>query len=115
MTEVEFLPQHYLIRLNGVPQNILDDEQYILSSLINIANNINCAILKYDSQKFTPQGLTVFLLLAESHISYHTITEQEVCYIDIFTCTKIMNGMLGVELIKELIPHKEFNMQYIMR
>jgi len=112
---LKFVPHHYLIRLEGVNKNILDNKDFILSTLLFIANSINCTVIKHDYYQFSPQGLTVFLLLAESHISYHNIVEENRCYIDIFTCSNTMNGLLGVELIKEMIPHEEFYVQYAER
>jgi S-adenosylmethionine/arginine decarboxylase-like enzyme len=45
----------------------------------------------------------------------HKVVEENRCYIDIFTCSNTMNGLLGVELIKEMIPHEEFYVQYAER
>ena len=38
--------------------------------------------------KFKPQGLTVNILLKESHIAIHTWPEKKKCTIDLFTCSK---------------------------
>ena len=45
-----------------------------------------CTELKRVSHEFEPQGFTVLLLLAESHISCHTWPERRSMCIDMFTC-----------------------------
>ena len=43
-------------------------------------------VLKIETHKFEPQGVTGFALLAESHLSIHTWPEKGVAVCDIFTC-----------------------------
>ena len=44
--------------------------------------------LKFVLHKFSPQGITGVVLLAESHIALHTWPEFQYIAIDIFTCGK---------------------------
>ncbi len=47
-----------------------------------------CGAQILDSSKyvFPPDGITMVLLLSESHASIHTYPEYNSCYIDLFTC-----------------------------
>ena len=38
------------------------------------------------SHRFTPQGVTVLAMLAESHASVHTYPELGAVFVDVFTC-----------------------------
>ena len=38
------------------------------------------------NHEFTPQGVTILMMLAESHISLHTYPEHCVYFADVFTC-----------------------------
>ena len=50
----------------------LDDEEYVKETLIEAAKIGNLEVLKVDTHKFEPHGVTGYALLAESHISVHT-------------------------------------------
>jgi len=108
-------PKHALLKLEGVPVDFLEDEVMIKHILLSVAHNINATVVKYDSVKFNPQGLTIYIVLAESHISIHTFPEIKTCWIDIFTCTDKMECEYGIRLIKQYIPHSKFESQLIKR
>ena len=57
--------------------------------------------------QFEPQGVTGFLLLAESHISIHTWPEENLITLDIFTCGNLEIDILLDYLRTELKPVKE--------
>jgi S-adenosylmethionine decarboxylase len=69
--------------------------------------------LKFSYHKFNPQGLTGVLLLAESHISFHSWPEYNYISIDIFTCGKNNDPMKALEYLEEILkPQKiEFSMK----
>ena len=69
-----------------ISNDLLDDEEYVKESLKLASEAAGCEILKIDSHKFDPQGVTAYALLAESHISIHTWPEKNVAKCDIFTC-----------------------------
>ncbi|MBS3903968.1 MAG: adenosylmethionine decarboxylase [Simkania sp.] len=43
-------------------------------------------ILEVAEFVFAPDGLTMVLLLSESHASIHTYPERRACFVDLFTC-----------------------------
>ena len=58
-------------------------------------------VLKIETQKFIPHGVTGFALLAESHLSIHTWPEKGVAYCDIFTCGEHYEPESAVEYLNE--------------
>ena len=64
----------------------LNDEEYVKDTLIEAAKIGKLEILKVDTHKFEPQGVTGYALLAESHISIHTWPEDTVARCDLFSC-----------------------------
>lgn len=105
-------PQHYLIRLEGVDSEIIDNEKYMMLFLRYLAKSINATVMDECVVKFDPQGLTGVIVLAESHISFHSFPEYNLCYLDIFTCTDRMDALKGVELIRKNIPHSNFDIKF---
>ncbi len=64
----------------------LNDEEYVKETLIEAAKIGELEMLKVDTHKFEPCGVTGYALLAESHISIHTWPEDNVARCDLFSC-----------------------------
>mgnify|MGYP002003041751 CR=1 FL=1 len=64
----------------------LDDEEYVKQTLIEAAKVAKLEVLKVDTYKFQPYGVTGYALLAESHISIHTWPEDDLARCDLFSC-----------------------------
>ena len=64
----------------------LNDEEYVKDTLIEAARIGKLEVLKVDTHKYEPHGVTGYALLAESHISIHTWPEDNVARCDLFSC-----------------------------
>ena len=93
--------KHILFDLEGCDADLLDDARHVRNSLFHAAILSNSKILKIDFHQFTPQGVTGFALLADSHISIHTWPENNVAKCDIFTCNEKCTPQKAVEYMKE--------------
>jgi len=80
------LGRHVLIELRGVDPALLDNATEIERILSESAEKGNVTVEGKLSHNFDPQGVSVILLLSESHISIHTWPEINFAAIDIFTC-----------------------------
>ena len=59
--------KHILFELEGCPFPTLDNEEHIKFCLFHASEVSHSKVLKIETQKFVPQGVTGFALLAESH------------------------------------------------
>jgi len=75
--------RHVMCKLtNGIKDNWIV-EQAILAS----AHENNLDVRKVLREEFTdPTGITMLLLLGESHYSLHSFYEQDMYMVDLFTC-----------------------------
>ena len=94
--------KHILFDLKGCDADLLDDYRFVRNTLFHAAILSNSRILKIDFHQFTPQGVTGFALLADSHISIHTWTINNVAKCDIFTCSEKCTPQKAVEYMKEV-------------
>lgn len=78
------LGTHIIAELFGC-QN-LNNLSFVRAALIESARVCGATILHTKFHKFSPQGLTGYILLAESHISIHTWPEYNYAAVDVFTC-----------------------------
>ena len=93
--------KHILFELQGCPFSALDDEEHIKFCLFHASEASHSEVLKVETQKFVPQGVTGFALLAESHLSIHTWPETGVAYCDIFTCGEQCQPESAVEYLSK--------------
>ena len=76
---------------------IIEEPKKIKRILIEAAKKSGSQPLEVTIHKFSPQGITGVVLLAESHITIHTWPEINYLAIDIFTCGE------------KVMPHKALN------
>ena len=77
-------------------------------------NEINVTICDIVEKKFLPNGITILILLSESHTSLHTYPENNSMFLDIFTCGNYNPDKAFPFLLKELNP-KSYNKNVIIR
>ena len=93
--------KHILFDLSKCSSKLLDDETFIKNSLVEASKVAGCELLKVETHKFEPQGVTGYALLAESHISMHTWPEKGIAKCDIFTCNADNDPMAAIEYLKK--------------
>lgn len=67
------------------------DSQSMLRTIKDQAVLLGFTVLSQTSYDFSPQGSSGVLLLAESHISYHTWPELRKISLDVYSCCKVRN------------------------
>jgi S-adenosylmethionine decarboxylase len=78
--------KHCVQELYKADSSLLNDEAFVRESLVEAAHVANATLLDVRTHLFEPQGVTGFVLLAESHISIHTWPELGYAAIDVYTC-----------------------------
>lgn len=66
-------------------------------------------------KEFEPQGLTILLLLAESHYSIHISPEYEFASLDCYTCGETCHPSKAINYMVELLNPKESNINQFER
>lgn len=88
--------KHVAADLNGCNFEQLNDVEFLTEVLIHAAQLAGATVLKTISHQFEPQGVTVLILLEESHISAHTAPEKGFAYIDLLTCGDQCDPLVGL-------------------
>lgn len=97
---------HYLLELKDCEPQILDDLEEVKQILLEAARRSQATIIDYSFRKFSPQGISGIIIIAESHFSIHTWPEYAYAAIDIFTCGEVMNPLTAVGFIIEKFKSK---------
>lgn len=84
--EYAFSGTHYIASYHGCDHDALTEITQLQAAMVDAVKECGATLLSSDAYIFPPHGLTMVLLLSESHASIHTYPEYQSCYIDLFTC-----------------------------
>lgn len=107
--------KHLLLTLSGCNFNILNDEAQMHQLAHDAAVSTGASVLQVISQRFSPQGVTALVLLAESHASLHTYPEAGVVFWDCFTCGDRCDPELSINVLKQRLQPTKVDFQTIVR
>jgi S-adenosylmethionine decarboxylase len=69
----------------------LEDPRFLSEVMISSVERVGAKIVNSLSHQFVPHGLTMVLVLAESHLLITTWPEYKYANVDIFLCNSIMS------------------------
>ena len=95
--------RHLTLTLSGCPPHLLDDEQFLRELSERAVEATGAQVLSTTSHHFEPQGVTLLVLLAESHASLHTYPEVGVAFWDCFTCGWQCDPLLSTDVLVEAL------------
>jgi len=78
----------------------LDDLEAVEKVMTDAANELGVEIREKMFHQFSPYGLTVIYVIAESHISYHSWPEYNSAFVDVFACSRISTKK-SIEIFKK--------------
>jgi S-adenosylmethionine decarboxylase proenzyme len=94
--------KHLLLEVYNVDFNLINDVNSLQNVMIKGINRAGMTILNVFSHCFLPQGCTVVIALAESHVSCHTWPENGCIAIDVYTCGDKNPKLIALEVLKYL-------------
>lgn len=80
------LGTHIIVELSECNAEILSDVDQVSSILVAAAKAANAEVLQTAFHRFSPQGVSGVVVIAESHLSIHTWPEYGYAAMDIYTC-----------------------------
>jgi S-adenosylmethionine decarboxylase len=80
-----------LVELYGCDGHRLDDPEYLKSRGVAAAQSMGATVVAAHAHRFQPVGVSVIVVLAESHLAIHTWPERATASLDIFVCNPGMN------------------------
>jgi len=86
----------------NVDFSLINDSNSLQNVMISGIERAKMTILNVFSHCFIPQGCTIVIALAESHVSCHTWPENGCLAIDVYTCGDGNPRLIALELLKYL-------------
>ena len=109
------LGTHLLLEMNECDVALLDDVAQVKRALLAAAEEAGATVVGEVFHKFSPQGVTGIVCIAESHISIHTWPEHAYAAVDIFTCGENLKPMEAAHFIAESLRAQHANVMEVKR
>ena len=106
---------HYTIDFFGCDPYQINSMEFWQLVLPQAAKDARMDVLHSYFHKFDPQGITGFLLLSSSHISFHSWPEYSYVACDVFSCSCDEETYKAVECLKRMVEHKRAEVHKIKR
>lgn len=114
MTEYKTIGQHVMTDAWGIDFDVLNDIDFLQEHMKKAAEIIGATILTTEAWKFEPAGVTVVVILSESHLSIHTYPEKGFAALDGYTCGERIDPEPGMEyLLSVLTPSISYSQKVI--
>ncbi|WP_019639535.1 adenosylmethionine decarboxylase [Paenibacillus fonticola] len=106
--------RHVVMDMWGVDYDFLNNAEWLEELLVEAATNCGATVCSVLSKQFEPQGITVLLLLSESHLSIHTYPEKGFAALDCYICGENANPERVLEyLAAVLMPTSTYEKKLI--
>ena len=106
---------HLLLELKECNPDLLNDLDYVRQSMLLAARKVGAHVVGESFHRFSPQGVTGILAIAESHISIHTWPEYRYAAADIFACGDSFQAAEAAEVLVEQLESKDPDITEIRR
>lgn len=90
------------MELQGCDPAVLDDLNLIEAALVEAAAEMGVHLVGKTFHKFSPQGVTGIVAIAESHLCIHTWPEFGYAAVDIFTCGNFHPDRAAAVIVRRL-------------
>jgi S-adenosylmethionine decarboxylase proenzyme len=95
---LSFLARQLTLDLYDCTPACLNDLDFVRAALQNAAHAIGATVVQTVLHRFSPQGVSGVVVIAESHLAIHTWPEHGYAAVDLFTCGN-MDMSEGVQLL----------------
>jgi S-adenosylmethionine decarboxylase len=101
------LGHHILVELSQCNPEVLCSLTKVREYIVEAAKRANTQIKEVALHKFTPQGVSGVVVIAESHLSIHTWPEFQYAAIDIYTCGESANPWKACEFLADAFQARQ--------
>ena len=109
------LGKHLLLELRDCNKEVLDDIDFIRINLVTAAIAAGATVMGESFHKFSPQGVSGVVVIAESHLTIHTWPEFGYAAVDVFTCGTSVKPEIAAQILVEKLGSKDHSMVVLER
>lgn len=105
----KYLGRHVLCNFEGCFFEDFDDVDFMRSAMELAVKKASMHIRVVAYEKFEPQGITMVIILSESHLIIHTWPERGAAAIDCFTCGDEGNPHEAIRALAGILRPKKIS------
>lgn len=109
------LGRHVLADLHGCPPERIASVGAVEPAFLRAVAASGATVLSHRSHQFDPDGVTIVVLLAESHATIHTWPERGYAGVDFFTCGESMDAATTVRMLVRAFAAQTADVQVVER
>lgn len=113
--EEDPLGEHYLIELYECEKEVLNNLGVVTETMQEAARLAGATIIDERFHRFSPQGVSGVVVIAESHLSIHTWPELGYAALDLFTCNHELNIHSALDLLRQTFQTDSVEVRYLQR
>ena len=114
-SEYAFEGRHFLASYCECDPEALSDVVALERVMHEAALASGATVLGSTMHVFPPDGLTLVILLSESHASIHTYPEHRSCFVDLFTCGDSCHEEEFDRVLRTFLKPQEAEMRILLR
>lgn len=111
----DVLGKHVLARLEGIPFEKLDNQYYLYDISLKAIEEAKMHVETHCVKRFSPQGITLLILLSESHLAIHTWPEKGIMALECFTCGDEGDPVKAVNFFLEILNPTTTKLEVVTR
>ncbi len=109
------LGKHLLLELKDCDKGVLNDVSLLRGALLAAASECGATVLGESFHRFSPQGVSGVVIIAESHLFIHTWPEYGYAAADIFTCGNSVQPERAAEILIRKLGSENHSMVEVRR
>lgn len=109
------LGYHLIADLKGCSLSKIESLEFVQNTLKSAVSVGGATFIKDFAHQFSPYGISAVVIIAESHITFHSWPEFRAVAIDLFTCSSEMKPDLMINFLKEAFEATSIETQHLSR
>ena len=103
---MKVLGRHALVEFHECDPEVINNISKIQRIMLEAARQAKVTIIDSIFHKFSPQGISGVIVIAESHFAIHTWPEYRYAAVDFFTCGESMDPLGPQDYLAEALGAK---------
>ena len=110
--------KHVYGNLYGIDREIASNKEFLEEIMVEAARQTGAKIVEVKTWDFTGKkkgGVSIIILVEESHLALHTWEEYGYATLDIYTCGDHTDPLKGFYYVVDKIKPRRYNAHYVVR
>ncbi len=108
------LGKHMTVEYYECDADTLSDPRMVEDAFLRAARDSGATVIGSSFHRFDPQGVSGFVVIAESHFSVHAWPEFDYAAVDIFTCGESIDFQVAAQSLKKFLKAGEMVISAVM-